>query len=62
VSVPLFLIYYIRFLGKHSWTIAGSLAVGTPIFTFFFFEIALKISLPKGYTEPAFYPLFDIFL
>jgi putative tricarboxylic transport membrane protein len=62
VSVPLFLIYYIRFLGKHSWTIASSLAISTPIVTFFFFEIALKITLPKGVTEPAFYPLYDIFL
>ena len=62
VSVPLFLIYYIRFLGGHSWKVAGSLAIGTPIVTFFFFEIALKISLPKGATEPAFYPLYDIFL
>jgi hypothetical protein len=62
VSVPLFLIYYIRFLGRHSWKVAGSIAVGIPVFTFFFFEIALKISLPKGVTEPAFYPLYDIFL
>ena len=62
VSVPLFLLYYIRFLGRHSWITAGSLAITTPIVTFFFFEIALKIALPKGITEPAFYPLFDIFL
>jgi hypothetical protein len=29
---------------------------------FFFFEIALKKTLPKGFTEPLFYPLYDIFL
>ena len=62
VSVPLFLFYYMRFLGGHRWVITSSVAIGTPIVTFFFFEIALKISLPKGYTEPAFYPLYDIFL
>lgn len=62
VSVPLFLIYYIRFLGGHGWVTTSSIAIGTPVFTFFFFEIALKISLPKGVTEPAFYPLYDIFL
>jgi hypothetical protein len=61
-AVPLFLIFYIRFLGRHSWTIAGSLAVSTPIAAFFFFEIALKKTLPKGFTEPLFYPLYDIFL
>ncbi len=61
-AVPLFLIFYIRFLGRHSWLITGALAVCTPIAAFFFFEIALKKTLPKGFTEPLFYPLYDIFL
>ena len=61
-AVPLFLIFYIRFLGRHSWVITGALAVCTPIAAFFFFEIALKKTLPKGFTEPLFYPLYDIFL
>ncbi len=61
-AVPLFLIFDIRFLGRHSWAIAGSLAVCTPVALFFFFEIALKKTLPQGYTEPLFYPLYDIFL
>ena len=61
-AVPLFLIFYVRFLGRHSWKIAGALAIVTPVATFFFFEIALKKTLPKGFTEPLFYPLYDIFL
>ena len=61
-AVPLFLIFYIRFLGRHSWVIASALAVCTPVAAFFFFEIALKKTLPKGFTEPLFYPLYDIFL
>ena len=61
-AVPLFLIFYVRFLGRHSWAIAGPLAIFTPIAAFFFFEIALKKTLPKGFTEPLFYPLYDIFL
>jgi hypothetical protein len=61
-AVPLFLIFYIRFLGRHSWAITGALAISTPIVAFFFFEIALKKTLPKGFTEPLFYPLYDIFL
>ncbi|UCH74929.1 MAG: tripartite tricarboxylate transporter TctB family protein [Rhodospirillales bacterium] len=61
-SVPLFLVFYIRFLGRHSWLTTGGLALATPVATFFFFEIALKITLPKGFTEPLFYPLYRIFL
>ena len=62
VAVPLFFIFYIRFVGRHSWLIAGSIALVTPVFTFFFFEIGLKILLPKGYTEEFFYPLYGYFL
>jgi hypothetical protein len=40
---------------------AGSLAFCTPIVAFFFFEIALRKTLPKGLTEEWFYPLYDIF-
>lgn len=62
VAVPLFLVFYVRFVGRHSWPLTGGLAIGMPIVTFFFFEIALRITLPKGMTEPLFYPLFDMFL
>lgn len=62
VSVPLFLVFYMRVLGHHGWALAGAIAAATPVAAFFFFEIALKITLPKGFTEPAFYPLYDIFL
>ncbi len=62
MAVPLFMIYYIRFLGRHSWFTTLSISIATPVVTFFFFDIALRIVLPKGYTEPLFYPLYDIFL
>ena len=61
-AVPLFLVFYIRFLGGHSWTTTGALAVSTPVAAFFFFEIALTKTLPKGFTEPFFNPLYDNFL
>jgi hypothetical protein len=61
-ALPLFLLFYLRFLGNHSWGLSVSLAVLIPIVTFFFFEITLKITLPKGVTEPLFYPLYRIFL
>jgi hypothetical protein len=59
-SIPLFLIFYIRVLGGHSWLKTLSITLLTPVITFLFFEVALKITLPKGYTEPLFYPIFDI--
>ena len=61
-ALPLFLLFYLRFLGNHSWKLSLSFAILLPIITFFFFEITLKIILPKGITEPLFYPLYRIFL
>jgi len=61
-AVPLFFIFYMRFLGRHSWTKTWTLALATPVVTFLFFEIILHITLPKGATEELFYPLFDIFM
>ena len=61
-ALPLFLLFYLRFLGNHSWKLSILLSVLIPIVTFFFFEITLKITLPKGFTEPLFYPLYRIFL
>ena len=60
-AIPLFLIFYMRFQGHHRWLTTGALAAGTPVVLFFFFEIALRITLPKGLTEPLFYPLYDFF-
>ncbi len=59
-AIFLFLLFYIRFVGRHSWLLTGTLSVATPIFLFFFFEALLKILLPKGYSEPLFYPLYRI--
>jgi len=60
-ALPLFLIFYLRFMGNHSWKLSVAFAVLIPAATFFFFEITLKITLPKGITEPLFYPLYRIF-
>jgi hypothetical protein len=61
-ALPLFLIFYLRFLGKHSWSLTATLTVLIPVVIFYFFEITLKIILPKGITEPLFLPLYKIFL
>jgi putative tricarboxylic transport membrane protein len=61
-ALPLFLLFYLRFLGNHSWKLSLSTSLLIPVATFFFFEITLNITLPKGITEPLFYPLYKIFL
>ncbi len=60
-AIPLFLIFYMRFQGHLRWLTTGALAASTPVVLFLFFEIALRITLPKGLTEPLFYPLYDFF-
>lgn len=60
-SLPLYLLYALRFVGGHGWGLTGAIAAVTPVVAFLFFEIALKIELPKGFTEPLFYPVYDLF-
>ena len=60
-AIPIFLIFYLRFMGNHSWRLTGTFAVVTPVFTFLFFEIALQKTLPKGFTDPWFEPIFAFF-
>lgn len=62
VALLLFLGFYIRVVGRHSWLTAGSIAIAAPIASFFFFEVGMKILLPKGVTEPLFYPLYGYFM
>lgn len=61
VAIPVLFVYYVRIVGRHSWVTTLALAILSPIATFFFFEIGLRILLPKGITEPLFYPLYAIF-
>ena len=48
----LYLVYYLRAVGKHSWTL--SLLTGTifSVSIFLIFENALKLTLAKGFIEP----------
>ena len=61
-SMLLFLFYYLRFLGRHSLRLSLAVSVAAPVVCFFFFDVAMRIVLPKGYLEPLFIPLYDIFL
>ena len=60
LSVFLFMIAFVRFLGRHTWKMTISLAVACPVVMFVLFEWALTTTLEKGITEPLFYPLYDL--
>ena len=62
VAIPFLFVFWVRLVGKRSWLTTGALAISVPIVTFFFFEIGMRILLPKGITEPLFYPLYQAFL
>lgn len=55
-AILLFLLYYLRILGRHPWHVTLSISIITPIVFFFFFEALMRITLPKGmkFTEPLF--------
>ena len=48
LSLMLFMLFYVRFLGKHSWSTTMGFVIGTPIFIYLLFEVALTKYLPKG--------------
>ncbi len=54
VGVPLMMFFYLAFIGKHSWFTTLLISVLSPVIMFFFFELSLKIILPKGATETFF--------
>ena len=61
-SMILFLIFYLRVLGRHTWVLSAALTIGIPVFVFFLFEYALTIPLPKGEWIPdqVYIPLYRI--
>ena len=61
-AMLIFLFYYIRFVGKHSWATTLSISLAIPTLGFFFFDVAMRIVLPKGYSEFLFIPLYELFL
>lgn len=60
LAVMLFLLFYIRVIGRHGWLLTACMVIGAPVVMFCFFEWALSIPLPKGYVEPLFYPLYEL--
>ena len=48
IAISLFLGFYMRVLGRHSWRIVTAFMIGGPIFIYFLFEWQLAKYLPKG--------------
>lgn len=59
-SLIMFLFFFIRIIGKNSLLSSTTLSIFIPIGLFLFFEWALKIPLPKGISEPLFYPIYAL--
>ncbi len=49
LSLMLFMLFYVRFLGKHTWGMTMAFVLGAPIFVYLLFEVALTKYLPKGW-------------
>lgn len=61
-AIFVFMLYYMIFLGRHSIVKSTIIATSIPVISFFFFDIAMRIVLPKGLSEPLFIPLYELFL
>jgi hypothetical protein len=51
VASALYLGFYVRSVGRHSWTTAVGLALAVPVVTFVIFERWFLVPLPKGPLE-----------
>ena len=48
LALMVFMLFYVRFLGKHSWGTTIAFVIGTPLFVYLLFEVGLTKYLPKG--------------
>lgn len=55
-AMMVFLFYYLRFLGRHSWRLTLPMSLLLPAVFFVFFEALMRITLPKGmrFMDPIF--------
>ena len=59
-SLVLFLLFYLKIVGRHHWPAVIMLVGGIPLFVFALFEAGLQIPLPKAWSEEWFYPVYDV--
>ncbi len=51
VASALYIGFYMRWVGRHSWVATAALSIGVPIATFFIFEKWFLVPMPKGPLE-----------
>jgi putative tricarboxylic transport membrane protein len=51
VASAVYIAFYMRWIGRHSWVAVLALAVGVPLITFFVFERWFLVPMPKGPLE-----------
>jgi hypothetical protein len=51
VAAALYLGFYMRWVGRHSWGLVIALSLGIPVLTFFIFEEWFLVPMPKGPIE-----------
>jgi putative tricarboxylic transport membrane protein len=51
VAAALYLAFYMRWVGRHSWRTIVALSLGVPILTFLIFERWFLVPMPKGPLE-----------
>jgi hypothetical protein len=61
-AVAIFLFYYVKILGRHSWLLTLPLVLVFPLMLFFFFEGLMQITMPTGmsFTDPVYDILYNI--
>lgn len=62
LALMLFLFFYLKVMGKHTWFLTILLVILIPVALFLFFEMALQIPLPKGQGVFAelYYPIYAL--
>jgi hypothetical protein len=51
VATALYMAFYMRWIGRHSWPVTVGLALAIPVATFFVFERWFLVPMPKGALE-----------
>jgi hypothetical protein len=51
VASAIYMAFYMRWVGRHSWLTVLLIAVGLPVATFFVFELWFLVPMPKGPLE-----------
>jgi hypothetical protein len=51
VAAALYLGFYMRWVGRHTWGLVIALSLGIPVLTFFIFEEWFLVPMPKGPLE-----------